>query len=257
MDKERFLIAAAPSQLAQLERWQAEPVHLAYRIGPEGQLLRGAEAAAVRGGLMFLPPPPPLGALQVARLRRELLQECAQRNFSGVFAGADLQTPGLDALFGPLCRDLARNGRELYLPEGLGELVPACRVVVSSALSGGSLESRLEQAGQRCGTQRCVLGLESMAEDFPLPAPTGCGRPLTGQELGQLRRQVQTPVFFSPALCAHYFTYIAPDDRAHFVLFDDRDSLCRKLALARELGIPRAFLTFPEVEDILPRLLAE
>lgn len=61
-------------------------------------------------------------------------------------------------------------------------------------------------------------------------------------------------MFFDQDLCAHHFTYME-NSTAHFVLFDDCASLRRKLALAGDLGIRRAVLVYPEVEDILPQLL--
>ena len=40
----------------------------------------------------------------------------------------------------------------------------------------------------------------------------------------------------------------------HFVLFDDAETLRRKIRLGRSLGCAAAFLMFPEVEDLLPSL---
>ena len=44
---------------------------------------------------------------------------------------------------------------------------------------------------------------------------------------------------------------------AHFVLFDDGQSLRRKRALARELGIGTTLLLLPESADVLGEALAE
>lgn len=48
-------------------------------------------------------------------------------------------------------------------------------------------------------------------------------------------------MFFSPDLCAHYFTYMSRETGAHFILFDDGESLEKKRTLAQELGISRFF----------------
>ncbi len=37
---------------------------------------------------------------------------------------------------------------------------------------------------------------------------------------------------------------------AHFVLFDDRETLEKKRTLALELGIRRFFLLYPEIADL-------
>ena len=60
-------------------------------------------------------------------------------------------------------------------------------------------------------------------------------------------------VFFSQDLCARYFTY-ARDGETHFVLFDDADTLSQKLRTGGNMGFAAAFLMYPEVQDLLPKL---
>ena len=50
--------------------------------------------------------------------------------------------PNLDRLF-------AQRGLQLYVPETFGHCVAHGRVILSSALSGGSLAQRLEEWGRR------------------------------------------------------------------------------------------------------------
>lgn len=112
------------------------------------------------------------------------------------------------------------------------------RILVGSAVSGGSLRGLLEEAIARYGARRLVLGVERVAMEFPLPCPSGVGRPLTERELRELRRGRK--VFFSPALCAKYFL-LCRNGSWRFVLFDDEETMERKLALARSLGVCDAF----------------
>ncbi len=65
--------------------------------------------------------------------------------------------------------------------------------------------------------------------------------------------RAEPAVFFSQALCARYFTY-RKGGETRFVLFDDAETLRRKLRVARESGIPDALCVYPEVQDLLPRL---
>ncbi len=118
------------------------------------------------------------------------------------------------------------------------------KVLVGTAVSGGSLRRLLAEAVERYGARRLAVGLERMAMDFPLPSPTGKGIPLTSAELSSLRRRSGACVFFSEALCAKYFTYRA-DAHIRFVLFDDDETLRRKEALARSLGIEAIFALYP------------
>lgn len=75
---------------------------------------------------------------------------------------------------------------------------PDARVVVSTALSGGTLRRRLEEICRRFGAQRLALDLACVRADFSLPAPYGDGAALSAQQLAALRGQ--RPVFFSPEL---------------------------------------------------------
>ena len=73
------------------------------------------------------------------------------------------------------------------------------------------------------------LAVQLVAEDFFLPSPTGSGVPLSRRELEEKLEQLHPSVFFSHELCARYFTYMSRESGAHFVLFDDRDTLRKKL----------------------------
>ncbi|WP_287227332.1 hypothetical protein [Oscillibacter sp.] len=61
------------------------------------------------------------------------------------------------------------------------------------------------------------------------------------------------PPFSLQDLCARYFTY-ARDGETHFVLFDDADTLSQKLRTGGNMGFAAAFLMYPEVQDLLPKL---
>jgi len=118
------------------------------------------------------------------------------------------------------------------------------RFLVGSAVSGGSLRELLESAAKACGAGRIVFGVESVAMDFPLPCPSGVGVRLAPSELEALRRQCGAPVYFSEALCAKYFT-CRRNGRAHFILFDDEETLRCKQELARSLGIREILRLYP------------
>ena len=71
--------------------------------------------------------------------------------------------------------------------------------------------------------------------------------------LDALLKERQPAVFFSKDLFARYFTY-TKDGEAHFILFDDADTLRQKLRLGRQLGVAAAFFLWPEVCDIADSL---
>ena len=65
-----------------------------------------------------------------------------------------------------------------------------------------------------------------------------------------LRQKHHSSVYFSRELMANYFTYSA-ERGTHFVLFDDEETLRQKVSLAQRLGIPSAFVMYPEIADLL------
>ncbi|MDD3347359.1 hypothetical protein [Oscillibacter sp.] len=67
-----------------------------------------------------------------------------------------------------------------------------------------------------------------------------------------MEREAPT-VFFSQDLCARYFTYVK-DASAHFVLFDDADTLRQKLRIGAGMGFNAAFFMWPEVRDLATKL---
>ena len=124
-------------------------------------------------------------------------------------------------------------------------------MLICTALSGGNLRQRLEECARRFGRERLALDLQRLRMSFPLPCPTGEGAVLTGGELEEMMRQPS--VFYSGDLCAKYFTFTEAEE-GRFVLFDDGDTLRRKIRLGQEMGIGAGFLMYPEAEDLLPEL---
>ena len=103
------------------------------------------------------------------------------------------------------------------------------------------------------GGRNVVFDLQRLRMDFRLPARSGQGEPLTQAALDALIRERQPAVFFSKDLFARYFTY-TKDGEAHFILFDDADTLRQKLRLGRQLGVAAALFQWPEVCDIADSL---
>ncbi len=241
--EDMLLVITPPERLTRLGR-MAIPAHPVYRVG-NGRLFRmgqcnprsGAMAVEIRG----------LGGGNLQNVCRQIVHECVARGFCGVVCTGTASWE----FVATLDEVLAARGIALYVPEHLGEYTKQARVLIGSALSGGSLTCRLEEAAVKFGgVKRLALWVERSAEDFFLPAPEGSGKPLTGQELSALMKRLKPAVFFSDELCARYFTYMTREGGAHFVLFDDGATIRKKLQKARRLGIERAVALFEQVEDL-------
>lgn len=253
--KGTLIVLTPPEELAQARRLGRGLGYLAYRVGQGPHLFRRGSGGLPRGGIMVVDSAGFDGRGQAAPLCGEILRECAARGFAGVLCDFDGPPQGvLLEVAERLGEGLSRRGLSLYLPERYAHRAPWAKVLVPSSLSGGSLALRLEEAAQRWGAQRLVLALERVAQDFFLPAPSGRGTPLTPEQLEGLRRRLQPNLFFSRELCARYFTYTTSDGGAHFVLFDDGDTLCLKLEAARAAGISQAVAALPDAQALLARL---
>lgn len=247
-------LAAAPEQLRRARAVTPRLAHAAYRLGADSRLLVAALPKGLRGGLMLLADwdCPPVE--QPGPLARQILRVCRERRFAG--AVLDWEAPARSdrrALLGQLAPLLAGDGRALYVPEHYADGADSAIPLIGTAISGGTLARRLEEARRRYGGRVLALDLERLRMDFPLPCPSGLGRPLTGQELERLRQG--RPTFYSDALCARYFTYGGPEG-THMVLFDDAGTLRRKLDMGRELGYRDALVMLPEAEELLEELFS-
>ena len=252
-DTPALLVLTPPGQVRAVQAAGLTPAHLAYRVGAGPHLFRSKTPVALRGGVLALDAQGFQGRGEPGPFCQEVLRECAARGFQGVLCAFDgPPIPLLRSAVAELEPLLTRRGWPLYVTEPYA--AGGARVLISSALSGGSLRLRLEEAVERYGRERVVLRVERVAEDFPLPSPGGSGVPLTQEELARRLEERAPAVFFSSELCAHYFTYMEQDG-AHFVLFDDAGSIRKKLQVAGDLGISRAVLSYPQVEDLLPELL--
>ena len=231
----------------------AHLAHVAYCVGADGALLTRPLPPALRGGQLVLRCEEPFPAAAAETLAREVMHAAVCRNFGGIVLDS-AALPCVFALIGhliPLCR---RYQRQLYIPERCADAAQDAKILLCTALSGGSLHQRLEEACARFGAQRIALDLQRLMMEFPLPCPSGCGTPLTADQLQKL--QQGHSIYYCGDLCARYFTRQCSSE-TRFVLFDDADTLRRKMELAETLGINEAFVTWPEAEDILPQLFSK
>lgn len=248
-------LTAAPEDAQEAARHGRPLCHAAYRIGPDSALLRGNLLLQARGGLMALSDRDVPMVEQPDALCGAILRECGRRGYTGVLLDFEQPSrPDLTTLVRALGKQAGR--RKLYLPEAYGAAAPGACVLISTAVSGGSLSQCLREAADRWGGyQHLALDVQRLRMDFTLPAPSGQGTPLSAEAFQALWDRVTPSVFFSQDLCARYFTY-TQHGVAHFVLFDDTDTLGRKVRMGAGVGIGAAFFLWPEVRDLAGRLFS-
>lgn len=247
------LLALPAGRGSRGDRWGLTPAHMAYRVGPGPRLMGSRLSPDLRGGYMQVGCAGLEGEGDPAPCARQILLECRRRGFRGVVCDFEGLPGGcLGRLVELLDRSCPHYGWTLYVPESWAPFTKAARILVPSAVTGGSLERRLRQAAARYGPDRTALAVEWVREDFLLPAG-GRGEPISREALeGQMGR-LEPSVFFDRGLCAHYYTYMRRAE-AHFVLFDSPRSVREKLAAADRAGLCAAILPGPEAEDCLEEI---
>lgn len=251
--KSELIFAVPPSDETSARETGRKLAHMAYRVGAGGRLLRAGSPG--RNGLLFVNDGNFDGRGDPASLSREIVRECAARSYAGAVCDFSRTVPVLVRTLGFLSGLFRERGWPLYVTESYARHVPRAKVLIPTAVSGGSLRQRLVEAAEQYGAERVTAAAERVAEDFSLPAPDGQGAAMTQEQLRARMEERSPSVFFSSALCAHYFTYMDRKTGAHFILFDTADSLRKKIQVAREVGISDVLLPYPEVADLLPDLL--
>lgn len=256
LSKSNLILAVAPTEAMAAQAHGLTLAHMAYRLGGGPHLFRSNLPIPIRDGMMLIDDTGFDGGGKSTPFCQEVSRECAARGYSGVICDFDRSLPLLRQIVSELSPLLRRQGLPLYVSETYGPDSDTARVLIPTALSGGSLRQRLEDALSRYGTGRVALAVERSREDFFLPSPTGQGVSMSREELEKRIEEKSPAVFFSAELCAHYFTYMNRQDGAHFILFDDAASIRHKLTLAQSLDIEDAILSYADTADLLPEILA-
>lgn len=255
-EETQLIIAAPPSAVREATSYALPVAHMAYRIGPNLQLLRANIPINLRAGLMMIGDSGVDGRGDVAGFCRQVIRECSIRNFDGIildFEGA--AQPLLGQVVNKLGAITAQRNWPLFVPEEYASFSGQTKIMIPSALSGGSLQQRISDAVEQFGSHRIALCVQRIAEDFTLPAPSGSGTPITQDELKRLIQTYGASIYFSTELCAHYFTYVSRQNGAHFVLFDNAGSIRKKIQTAKQFDLPACILAWPEVKDMMDTIL--
>ena len=126
-----------------------------------------------------------------------------------------------------------RLGPRLVVPEVWRELLPHAGLLISSAISGGTMKQRFEEA-VRAAPRRCWLLIEPLRMEFLLPCPTGIGKEVAVINYDQC--------FYSDSLCCQY-THFIRNNCGTMQLWDTEETIEKKKEQAKEAG----FLGYAEI----------
>jgi len=228
----QIYLAATPEDAKSAAVYGYPLAHMAY--------YKSFERHSQSGGWMILS-----DLLASATQPREIIDECKHCGFDGVlldFEGGDRQAllqfaNQLDKLCIQYNLTLVA-GRKFQTSKSL--------TLVSSGAVSGSLKQRL----MKCGAGS-VLEIVRLAQDIPLPAPHGRGITMTRERLNELLLSRRPVTFFSSELLARYFTYKDESGITHFIIYDDAESISKKLRLAEAIGFSSTIMLYSEVKDLL------
>ena len=252
----QLFLAVSPAEVQAASGHHRPLAHAAYRIGEDSSLLRQNLLLQSKGGLLCVSDRDAPQILHPAALCQAILRECGRRNYQGILLDFE-EPPEQDriAFIHQLEQTLLPYRKTLYIPEHYMDAAPKSVGLICTALSGGTLDQRLREAIELRGSaSRLALDVQRLCMDFTLPAPSGEGIPLDSETFRSLIEREKPSIFFSPELCARYFTYIK-NNEFHFVLFDDTETLRQKLRLGSFLGFSAAFFMWPEIQDLARDLL--
>ena len=253
----QHFLSVTPSDIRCLPAARPTLAHVAYRIVPDNALLRQNLLLQTKGGLLSVSDANAPHVDHPKALCSAVLRECSRRSYSGVVLDFE-STVRSDLLrfAQQLAAVLAEKRMDLFVPESYAKSAPSAIPLICTALSGGDLTERLEQAMAAYPGRRLALDIQRLRMDFDLPSRSGKGQPLSESALRTLMNSYHPFIFFSHALCIRYFTY-TQNGIAHFVLFDDADTLRQKLCIGSKLGYCAAFFQWPEICDIADRLFPQ
>ena len=246
----QIYLAVAPRDYIKAGEHSANLAMMAYKIDPAGKLKSLPLNINSRGGIMVVDDSGCTAVGLDKTLPDQITKECIQRGYQGVLLDFENLKPAeVRDVLAALAMQLMAKKVTLYAAAEFADCSPVIGVVVSGAVSGGSYREYLAEQCAKHGAGRIALDLERVCTDFIMPSQDGAGKNLSPEEFAQISG-AQLP-FYSKELCANYFSHRASDGTAHFVLFDDANTLKEKLNVAQGLGINTAIMLYPEVLDII------
>lgn len=227
------------------------PAFLSYQINPAGQLLCAGASVLPEGSVLMLGGTAPSSGEATDWLCRQIAAECQRQKAAGVVANwaEDAAGAGLASRLEPILRSL---DIDFWVPESFASSAPNAQVLISSQLSGGTLENRLRQAQLKYG-DRIALAIECTPWDFTLPCPHGQGTALTLPAMRERFARHHCRAWFSEGFCCSYFTY-GQEEALHLVLYDTAASVQAKLSLAEALELSGVILAWEEIGAFQPPL---
>lgn len=239
-----IFIAAAGNDIRAASALKSPCAYLAYTVSENSALLRFELPNYAKGGILGISDYncENISAADPLRLSRDIAIECTRRGFRGVLI--DFENPNSFQFASNLSRLLAQKDITHYVPLVLASAAPAAKLLISSAISGGSFYEMLSDYCEHFSADRLALDVVRVCSCFDMPSYSSDGQSLSAAEFREIMQEHSPSIFFSKELCAKYFTYHTSVGDTKFVLFDDIASTSAKIELAASCGFCASFVLY-------------
>lgn len=190
--------------------------------------------------------------IDIPKLSSDIVSECRNRRYSGIFL--DFENRSSMELLRNTGQNAIRNGIIPFIPVSFAGCVQNVKLVIPSAISGGSFEQMLREYKAKYGAENLCLDIMRTCQDFTMPSYMPEGKSLNNDEFEKLKAEYSPSSFFSKDLCSKYFTYRC-NGEYHFVIYDDASTAVSKLEIADSLGFYSAFILYSDFRNDVKYIL--
>lgn len=248
-----YIAAASASEYINTDFFQKHPsvtpAHTGFLVKSDGHLYSESGNSSISGGMMLISFECQPRVRSYDRLLSETVFVFRKKGFSGIIIdGPD----GID-ISQYLVRMFKGLTKNLIVSSGIPS-PSGCVKAVSSAVSGGTLRQMLLDSIRAYGLKNICIAAELIRADFTLPAMDGKCSYMTLDETMSLIKRYKTPSFYSHDLETNYFSY-KRDGKAHMVLYDNSESMIRKITLASSLGITKCLISYSDTKHIIGNII--
>ena len=242
-DRVRTFLVTTAQDAPQAAALRLPRVFLIYRVRDNAltcdnlpQLLRGGVMGVFEDGTGDAP-------TDVQKLAQDILQEYHKRGYHGLLL--DFERVSVFApLVTAICRQCAKRNIVCFVPVAFAAHAPGSKVIISSAISGGSYPEMIDDFAARYGPENLCLELVHARQEYILPAADADGVLLSSDAFQKIMQTYNPSVFYDSTLYSKYCTYRDADGKVHFLLFDDAPSAAKKMDYAAKQGLFAVFLLY-------------
>lgn len=243
---ENLIIATAGKDGEKVQNRNYTCLHLCYQAGEQGQLESRYSVNNPQNSYMGILESKEQQLLKLPKkFAEDVIYEVHRLHYSGVFADIeDLEQQ--KNMLPVLDKTLYSENIPLFVPASADKLVKHAIITIETDISGGSLEEYVTGYANQYGMERIAAFIVPVYADYKLPSLKSENTALSPEDIDSLIEKYNVSVFYSSELQCNYFTYMDDKECGHFVIFDNRRTIEKKLEFLTDMGIQKFFMIYPD-----------